>query len=122
MLSSVFLHFGLRSGTEILPWEKFGDHRFIGCGAMFIFNGFLKKVNRKFRPSFAILFPGQMQAFGPEARALRAKSIGGKRIPLEDPPVPPQKEAGPACARPGAPTRQLLCFGEKNGSPARPYN
>jgi len=48
--------------------------------------------------TLAILFPWQRQACGPEARALRAKSIGGKRIPLGDPSVPPQSEAGPSGA------------------------
>ena len=45
---------------------------------------------------FAILFPVEKQACGPEARALRGKSIGGKRIFSGDPPVLPQTEAGPS--------------------------
>jgi hypothetical protein len=54
--------------------------------------------------TFAILFPAKKQACGPEARALRGKSIGGKRNPFGDPPLLPQNEAGPSGAPPGAPT------------------
>jgi len=56
--------------------------------------------------TFAILFSSQKQACGPEERALRAKSIGGKRNPLEGPPVFPQNAAGASGAPPGAPTSE----------------
>ena len=59
--------------------------------------------------TFAILFPAKKQACGPEARALRGKSIGGKRNPIEDPTVLPQNEAGPSGAPPGAPTSESAC-------------
>jgi hypothetical protein len=53
-------------------------------------------VNRaRYKQRIAILFPAEKQACGPEARALRGKSIGGKRNPIEDPTVVPQNEAGP---------------------------
>jgi hypothetical protein len=55
--------------------------------------------------TFAILFPAKKQACGPESRALRGKSIGGKRNPIEDPTVLPQNEAGPS----GAPTSESPC-------------
>jgi len=70
--------------------------------------------------TFAIAFSAKKQACGPEARALRGKSIGGKRIPSGDPPVLPQGEASLSVAQPGAPTTQLPCPWEKNGLPARP--
>jgi hypothetical protein len=61
-------------------------------------------------------FPAKKQACGPEARALRGKSIGGKRNPIEDPTVLPQNEAGPSGAplavesyRPGVPTWESPC-------------
>jgi hypothetical protein len=60
--------------------------------------------------TFAILFPARKQACGPEARALRGKSIGGKRNPIEDPTVLPQNEAGPSGAPPGAPTSESPCI------------
>jgi len=41
-----------------------------------------------------IPFSAQRQSCGQGARALRGKSIGGKRIPYGDPLVLPQKEAG----------------------------
>jgi hypothetical protein len=41
-----------------------------------------------------LLFSAEEQACGPEARALRGKSIGGKRIPAGDPILFPQREAG----------------------------
>jgi hypothetical protein len=40
------------------------------------------------------LLSAKKQACGPEARALRGKSIGGKRNPSGDHPVLPQSEAG----------------------------
>jgi hypothetical protein len=49
--------------------------------------------------TFAIPFSAKKQACGPEARALRGKSIGGKRKRLEDPPLLPQNEAGPSGVR-----------------------
>jgi hypothetical protein len=52
--------------------------------------------------TFVIPFSSQKQACGPEARALCAKSIGGKRNPLEGTPVFPQDGAGPS----GAPTSE----------------
>jgi len=55
--------------------------------------------------TFAILFPLKKQACGQEARALRGKNIGGKRIPYRDPLVLPQKEAGPLAIHRIAPTR-----------------
>ena len=54
--------------------------------------------------TFAVPFSAKKQACGPEARVLRGKSIGGKRILPGDPPVLPKNEAGPPVARPGAPT------------------
>jgi hypothetical protein len=44
--------------------------------------------------TFATLFPVEKKACGPGARALRTKSIGGKRIRKGDPLVLPQGEAG----------------------------
>jgi len=70
--------------------------------------------------TFAIAFSAKKHACGPEARALRGKSIGGKGIRSGDPPVLPQGEAGRSGAQPGAPTTQLPGPGEKNGLPARP--
>jgi hypothetical protein len=49
--------------------------------------------------TFAIAFSAKKQARGPEGRALRAKSIGGKKIPKGDPRVLPQGEAGLSGAR-----------------------
>jgi hypothetical protein len=46
--------------------------------------------------TFVTPFSSQKQACGPEARALCAKSIGGKRNPLEGAPVFPQDGAGPS--------------------------
>jgi len=54
--------------------------------------------------SFAIAFSEKNPACGPEARALRGKSIGGKRIGYDDPAALPQNGAGAPGARPGAPT------------------
>ena len=81
----------------------------------------MESVNQIFKLAlfaFSILPLWQKQACGPEGRALRAKSIGGKGIPPGDPPGLPQ--AGPSGARPAAPTRQYLSSWEKNGLPARP--
>jgi len=73
-------------------------------------------------PTFtlAIPFSAQKQACGPEARALRGKSIGGKKNPLEDPFVLPQNGAGPSGARPSVPTSESAGSWRKNGLPARP--
>jgi hypothetical protein len=67
-----------------------------------------EKATKRCLPTFtfAIPFSSQKQACGLEARALHAKSIGGKRIPLEGPPVFPQKAAGASGAPPGAPTSE----------------
>jgi len=67
-----------------------------------------KKVNIFFPLptfTFAIPFSDGNQACGPEARALRGKSIGGKRISYGDPLLLPQKEAGPWAIHRIAPTR-----------------
>jgi hypothetical protein len=69
--------------------------------------------------TFAILFLAKKRACGPEARALRGKSIGGKRNPIEDPTVLPQNKAGPSGAPPGAPTSESPCSRGKEGLPAR---
>jgi len=45
--------------------------------------------------TFVLFFSSKKQACGPEGRALRAKSIGGKRNPAGDPIGFPQNEAGP---------------------------
>jgi len=53
----------------------------------------------------AVPFSAKKRACGPEAGALRGKSIGGKRIPHGDPLLLPQKEAGPWAIHRIAPTR-----------------
>jgi hypothetical protein len=65
-------------------------------------------------------FSARKQACGPEARVLRAKSIGGKRIPPRDPTVHPQNGAGPSGARQGVPTSESARSWAKNCLPARP--
>jgi hypothetical protein len=45
-------------------------------------------------PPSLLFFSAKEQACGPDARALRGKSIGGKRIPAGDPILFPQREAG----------------------------
>jgi len=55
--------------------------------------------------SLVLFFSAKKQACGPEARALRAKSIGGKRIRKGNPFVLPQGEAGPWAIHRIAPTR-----------------
>jgi hypothetical protein len=59
-------------------------------------------------PPFTLVnpFSAHKQACGPEARALRAKSIGGKRNPAGDLPVLPQNEAGESGAQAGVPTSE----------------
>jgi hypothetical protein len=47
-------------------------------------------------PPLAIHYSAKKQACGAEARAFRAKSIGGKRNPFGDTPVFPQNGAGPS--------------------------
>ncbi len=69
--------------------------------------------------TLAAAFSAEKQACGPEARALRAKSIGGKGIPGGDPIGFPQREAGPPGARQGAPTTEYPGSWGKNGLPAR---
>jgi len=69
--------------------------------------------------TFSIPISSKKQACGPEARALRGKSIGGKGNPLGDPPVLPQNEAGLSGAQLGAPTWEELSSWGKNGLPAR---
>ena len=49
--------------------------------------------------TFAVPFSLEKQACGPEARTLRGKSIGGKRIAAAGPAVFPQTEAGPSVTR-----------------------
>jgi hypothetical protein len=46
--------------------------------------------------TFAILFSAKKQACGPEGRALRGKSIGGKGFPAGGPILFPQNGAGPS--------------------------
>jgi len=46
--------------------------------------------------TFVPFFSAKKQACGPEGRALRVKSIGGKRKPSEDLIVLPQSQAGPS--------------------------
>jgi len=55
--------------------------------------------------TFVLFFSAKKQACGPEGRVLRAKSIGGKRIPYGDPLLLPQEEAGPWAIHRIAPTR-----------------
>ena len=57
-----------------------------------------KKAKSKALPPFTF-FSADEQACGPEARALRGKSIGGKRNPAGDPIGFPQNEAGLSGAR-----------------------
>ena len=66
--------------------------------------------------TFLIAFIAKRQSCGQEARALRGKSIGGKRNAFGNRPVLPQKEAGPWAIHRIAPTRiypkdviQALC-------------
>jgi hypothetical protein len=67
-------------------------------------------------------FSAPKQACGPEARALRGKSIGGKRILPGDPARLPQNGAGRSGARPGAPTSEDLLLGERTACPPDPRN
>jgi len=67
--------------------------------------------------TIAIAFSSKKQACGPEAKALRAKSIGGKRKPLEGPRVFPQNAAGASGAPPVAPHRNRLVRGGKTSLP-----
>jgi hypothetical protein len=59
----------------------------------------MKKVNIFFPLApftFEIAFSSKNQACGPETRAFRGKSIGGKKLSPGDPPVLPQNGAGPS--------------------------
>jgi hypothetical protein len=71
-------------------------------------------------PTFTLKSPffAPNQACGPEARALRGKSIGGERILHGDLAWLPQKGAGRSGARPGAPTSENPDYRRKNGLPA----
>jgi len=69
--------------------------------------------------TFESPFSAPNQACGPEARALRGKSIGGERILPGDPARVPQNGAGRSGARPGAPTAENSGSWRKNGLPAR---
>jgi hypothetical protein len=74
--------------------------------------------------TFAVPFFAKKQACGPEGRALRGKSIGGKKNPFGGSFVLPQNEAGPSGARSrasrDAPTSESAGSWRKNGLPARP--
>jgi hypothetical protein len=70
--------------------------------------------------TFGSPFCAPKQACGPEASALRGKSIGGEKILPGDPAWLPQNGAGRSGARPGAPTSENPCSRRKNGLPARP--
>jgi len=76
--------------------------------------------------TFAIPFSAKKQGCGPEARALRGKSIGGKRNPLGDPPVLPQEEAGhrtPSHAKRVTPLhRNTPVLRERTACPPGPRN
>jgi hypothetical protein len=63
-------------------------------------------------------FSAPSQACGPEARALRGKSIGGERILTGDPAWLPQNGAGRSGPRPGAPTSENPGSRRKDGLPA----
>jgi len=54
--------------------------------------------------TFGSFFLAEKQSCGLEVRALRGKSIGGKRNPIGDLTVLPQDEAGPSGAQPVPPT------------------
>jgi len=69
-----------------------------------------------------IAFYAEKQACGPEARALRGKSIGGKRIRFGDRPVLPQKEAGLSGPRPGPLQRNCPGLGKRTACPPDPEN
>jgi hypothetical protein len=60
-----------------------------------IFRRLLSIASHSFS-TFPIHYSSERQACGPEARAFRAKSIGGKRNPFGDTPVFPQNGAGPS--------------------------
>jgi len=69
--------------------------------------------------TFANAFSAKNQACGPEARAVRTKSIGGNRIQYRDPSVIAESATGPSGARPGAPTSDSPFSWEKKSLPAR---
>jgi len=80
--------------------------------------GFVNKTKAFATFPFRTPFSARKHACGPETRALRGKSIGGKRIPPGDPAGLPHNGAGPAGARPGAPTAESTRSFGKNGLPA----
>jgi hypothetical protein len=97
-----------------LPWDRFGQESIIIlCRNEAFFKGirFLRisvpeeRIETLPLFTFMIPFSAKRQSCGQEARALRGKSIGGKRIPYGDPLVLPQKEAGPWAIHRIAPTR-----------------
>ena len=71
---------------------------------------------------FAVPFSAKKQACGPEARAFRGKSIGGKRIPTGDHPVPPQYEAGLSAPGRAPLQRNHLFLGGRRACPPGPRN
>jgi len=76
--------------------------------------------------TFAILFPVGKQACGPEARALRGKSIGGKSIPPGDPPCfrrARRAHRAPSHALRVTPLRRNIpVFGKRKACPPGPEN
>jgi hypothetical protein len=97
-----------------LPWDRFGQESIIIlCRNEAFFKGirFLRISVPEERIgilplfTFMISFSAKRQSCGREERALRGKSIGGKRIPYGDPLVVPQKEAGPWVIHRIAPTQ-----------------
>jgi hypothetical protein len=78
----------------------------ISCGFIQVYSGLEKKssLQNLARLYFLDSLFSKKQACGPDARALRGKSIGGKGNSSEDPAAFPQKEAGRSGARQGAPT------------------
>jgi hypothetical protein len=55
--------------------------------------------NSRLPPRWLLFLPAKKQAWGPEGRALRGKSIGGKRFPAGGRLMFPQNEAGLTGAR-----------------------
>jgi len=72
--------------------------------------------------TFVPFSSAENRACGPEARALRGKSIGGEKILPGDPAWLPQNGAGRSGARSrearDAPTSENPCSRKKNGLPA----
>ena len=73
-------------------------------------------------PTFTYVTPfsAKKQACGPEARALRAKSMGREKILPRDPALLPQNGAGRSGARPGAPPSDYPRFREGTACPPGP--